>query len=97
MNLLYGEIMALFAEDGVLMGKIRVGGAMTTMPVALVANAQRGDQVLVCDGTAISRYCVNQYFSAGCSSSSRKEFAGNGEPALEARSANSGKPSGRAR
>lgn len=59
MNLLYGEIVALFAEDGVLMGKIRVGGALKTMPVALIGGAHRGDRVLVCDGVAISKVDVN--------------------------------------
>ena len=55
MNLLYGQIVAVFAENGLAMGRVRVGGALTNVPLNLVANAQPGDTILVCDGVAIGR------------------------------------------
>jgi hydrogenase maturation factor len=55
MNLLYAEISQVFVEDGLRMGKIRVGGAMKTIPLELLADAACGDTVLLCDGVAISK------------------------------------------
>ncbi len=55
MNLLYGDIVEVFSQDGMRMGKIRVAGTMKNIPLELLADAQPGDRVLVCDGVAISR------------------------------------------
>ncbi len=55
MNLVYGEIVDAFTEDGVRMGKIRIGGAMKNVTLELIEHAQRGDMVLLCDGVAISK------------------------------------------
>jgi hydrogenase maturation factor len=55
MNLVYGEIVDVFLEDGVRMGKIRVGGAMKKVALELIDDVQPGDVVLVCDGVAISK------------------------------------------
>ncbi len=55
MNLLFGEVIDLFFEDGVPMGKVRCGGARINVPVKLVSDIRRGDPVLVCDGVAISK------------------------------------------
>ena len=54
MNLLYGQIVETFPEDGMLAGKIRVGGALKKVSLGLVVEPQIGDRVLVCDGVAIS-------------------------------------------
>jgi hydrogenase maturation factor len=55
MNLIYAEIVDVFAESGMRMGKIRIGGAMKNVALELITNAQRGDVVLLCDGVAISK------------------------------------------
>jgi hydrogenase maturation factor len=55
MNLVYGEIAEVLVEDGMRMGRIRVGGALKKVSLDLLTNAQRGDTVLLCDGVAISR------------------------------------------
>ena len=55
MNLHYAQVVEMFSMDGVRMGKVRTGGAIRTISLALVPDAQRGDQVLLCDGMAISR------------------------------------------
>jgi hydrogenase maturation factor len=54
MNLLYGEIVEIFLEDGMRMGRIRVGGAMKNVLLDLT-EARCGDIVLLCDGVAINR------------------------------------------
>ena len=54
MNLLYGQIVEIAAEDGMRVGKIRVTGAFKKVSLDLLAEAQIGDRVLVCDGIAIS-------------------------------------------
>ena len=55
MNLVYGEIIEVFSENGLLMGKIRVRGATRKIPLGLLTDAARGDRVLICDGVAISK------------------------------------------
>ncbi len=55
MNLIYGEIVEVFPEDGMRMGRIRVGGAMKVAALDLLADARRGDMVLLCDAVAINR------------------------------------------
>jgi hydrogenase maturation factor len=55
MNLIYGEIMEVFAADGLPAAKLRAGGAMKNISLALVADAVPGDVVLVCDGMAIGK------------------------------------------
>ncbi len=54
MNLLYGEIVAVFSEEGLAFGKVRVHGAIKKIPLGLLTNAAEGDRVLICDGVAIS-------------------------------------------
>jgi hydrogenase maturation factor len=54
-NLIYAEIVDVFAESGMRMGKIRIGGAMKNVALELITNVQRGDVVLLCDGVAISK------------------------------------------
>jgi hydrogenase maturation factor len=55
MNLLYGRIVDVFAEDGMLAGKILVRGAIKKVSLDLLVEPQIGDRVLVCDGVAISK------------------------------------------
>ena len=55
MNLVYGEIVEVFSEDGILFGQVRVHGATKKIPVGLLTNATQGDRVLICDGVAINK------------------------------------------
>jgi hydrogenase maturation factor len=55
MNLVYGEIVEMFAEDGMFAGKIRVGGAIKKVSLDLLVEPRRGDRILICDGIAISK------------------------------------------
>ncbi len=55
MNLIYGEVVEVFRAEGLRMGRIRAGGAMKEFPLELLADAARGDTVLLCDGVAIGR------------------------------------------
>jgi hydrogenase maturation factor len=55
MNLIYAEVVEIYSEHGARLGKVRVRGALSTVPLHLVTEAQPGDTVLVCDGVAIGR------------------------------------------
>ena len=55
MNLVYGEIVELLNEDEMRAARVRVAGAIQQVPLELVADAQCGDKVLICDGVAIGR------------------------------------------
>ncbi len=55
MNLLYAEIVEVFVEDGMWMGRVRVGGAIRQVALDLLTNPQAGDTVLLADGVAISK------------------------------------------
>jgi hydrogenase maturation factor len=55
MNLHYAQLVEVKAGGGNPEGKIRVGGAIRTVSLALVPDARRGDEVLLCDGMAICR------------------------------------------
>jgi hydrogenase maturation factor len=55
MNLLYGDIVEIFSQDGMRMGKVRVAGAVKNIPLELLTDVQPGDRVLLCDGVAISK------------------------------------------
>ncbi len=55
MNLLYGEVVDLFMENGMQMGNVRVSGALKKVPLDLLAGVQCGDRLLLCDGVAISK------------------------------------------
>jgi hydrogenase maturation factor len=54
MKLFYGQIIETFPEDGMLVGKIRIGGALKKVSLDLLADPRVGDQVFICDGVAIS-------------------------------------------
>ena len=55
MNLVYGEIVEVFSEEGILFGRVRVHGAIKKIPLGLLTDAAQGDRVLICDGVAISK------------------------------------------
>lgn len=55
MNLVYGQVVEVFYENGIRMGKVRVGGAMKNAPLDLLVDAGSGDRVLLCDGIAIGK------------------------------------------
>jgi hydrogenase maturation factor len=55
MNLVYGELAAIFLEGEMRIGKIRVGGAMKNVVLDLVNTAEIGDSILLCDGVAIAK------------------------------------------
>lgn len=55
MNLVYGEIVEIVSEDGMRMGKIRVGGAMKKASLDFLTGTECGDRVLLCDGVAIGK------------------------------------------
>lgn len=60
MTLLYGEIVDVFMENKLPTAKVRVGCALQRVSLALVAEAHRGDTVLVCDGVALSKMIPQQ-------------------------------------
>lgn len=55
MNLIYGEVIEILTEEGMKVGKVRVGGAVKKIPLELLTDVARGDRVLICDGVAISK------------------------------------------
>ena len=55
MNLIYGEIVELFSDDGLPWARVRVGPALKRISLALVEDTVPGDTVLVCDGSAIAK------------------------------------------
>jgi hydrogenase maturation factor len=55
MNLVYAQIVEIFAEDEMRMGRIRVGRAIKKVPLDLLTDVNCGDTVLLCDGVPISK------------------------------------------
>ena len=55
MNLLYGKLLEITSEDGIRFGKILVGGAKKKVPLELLTDVVCGDNLLICDGVAISK------------------------------------------
>jgi hydrogenase maturation factor len=55
MNLIYAEIIEVFSEGGMRLGKVRVGGAMKKIVLDLLTDVRSGEKVLVCDGVALSK------------------------------------------
>jgi hydrogenase maturation factor len=55
MNLIYGEVIEILTEDGMKVGRVRVGGAIKQIPLELLTDVAPGDRVLICDGVAISK------------------------------------------
>jgi HupF/HypC family. len=55
MNLVYGEVVDVKAEDGMQVGTVRVSGAMKKIALDLITEPRRGDRILICDGVAINK------------------------------------------
>ena len=55
MNVLTGEIVEIYLEDGKAMGKVRVGGATTKVSLTLLMQAKVHDRVVFDSGVALSR------------------------------------------
>lgn len=55
MILIYGEIIEVFSDGALRMGKVRSGGAIKKICLDLLTEVRRGDRVLVCDGVALSK------------------------------------------
>ena len=66
MNLFYGQIAEVSTEEGLLTGKIRVGGALKKVSLNLISGPVIGDRILVCDGIAIAKVqpTENDYVSS---------------------------------
>ena len=65
MNLVYGQVVEVFYEDGIRMGKICVRGAMKNAPLELLASVGPGDRVLLCDGVAIGNCEMEENYVSG--------------------------------
>jgi hydrogenase maturation factor len=65
-NLFYGQIAEVLMEDGMLFGRIRVGGALKKVSLNLISGPLIGDRILVCDGVAIAKVQTveNEYVSS---------------------------------
>lgn len=55
MNLVYGEILELFPEGELLMGKVCIGGALKKVSLDLLTDPTPGDTVLMCEGIALGK------------------------------------------
>ena len=55
MNLIYAQVVEVYAEEGERMGKVSVWGVCRAVPLQLVPEALPGDTVLICDGVAIGK------------------------------------------
>jgi hydrogenase maturation factor len=55
MNLIYGEVMEVFSDGAMRLGKVKLGGAMKKVCLDLVTEVRSGDTILVCDGVALSK------------------------------------------
>ena len=55
MKLVFGQVVKVFDEFGIRMGKIRVRGAIKEAALDLLAGIEPGDIVLLCDGIAVSK------------------------------------------
>jgi hydrogenase maturation factor len=55
MNLLTGEITAVYAENGITMARVRVGTVYMRVSIALIEGARAGERVLIESGVAIAR------------------------------------------
>ena len=55
MNLITGEIVEIYIEEGSTKGKVKVGGAFMRVPLLFLFEGKVGDRVLIESGIAISR------------------------------------------
>ena len=55
MNLVSGEIVEIYIEDGLAMAKAKVGRAFTRVSLNFLPDAAVGDSILIESGVAISK------------------------------------------
>lgn len=55
MNLVYADVIAIAPRDGMTFGGVRVGGAVRSVPLDLIPDAEVGDKILLCDGVATAK------------------------------------------
>jgi len=55
MNLVYGTVVKVFDEGDMRTARVRIVGALQKVPLDLVADAECGDELLICDGVAIAK------------------------------------------
>jgi hydrogenase maturation factor len=55
MNLVFGEVVEVFEESGIRMGKVRTRAAVKVAALDLLSEIEPGDIVLLCDGVAVSK------------------------------------------
>jgi hydrogenase maturation factor len=54
-NLLYAEVVEIFAEGASRMAKVRVGGARKKVCLDLLTDVRQGERIFICDGIALSK------------------------------------------
>ncbi len=60
MNLMYGNVLQVFEENGQRKGKIRISGALVNVCLTLLPEVEAGDQVLLCEGVPIRKIIKEQ-------------------------------------
>lgn len=55
MHFVTGEVVEIYEENGLQMGKVRLGGALTRVALHLLPDVQVGDVVLTHVGVALSK------------------------------------------
>jgi hydrogenase maturation factor len=54
-NLIYGEVVGIIDRNEPKMARIKIGGAIKEVSIALLTGVRTGDKVLLCDGVAIAK------------------------------------------
>jgi len=65
MNLVYGTVIEICDDTEMRSARVRVAGAVRKVPIDLVADAQTGDELLICDGVAIGKLKAEEYHVSG--------------------------------
>jgi len=55
MNIITGEIVEIYLDNGIRMAKVRVGGAYMRVLLTFLPEVRVGDQILIESGVAISK------------------------------------------
>ncbi len=55
MHFVTGEVVAIYQENGLRMGRVRVGGVLTRVSLELLPDLEIGDVVLAHAGVALSK------------------------------------------
>lgn len=65
MNLVYGTVLEICDDAEMRSARVSVAGAVRKVPIDLVADAQNGDELLICDGVAIGKAKTEEYHVSG--------------------------------